>query len=163
MQYRVLYCINYQSNKFRFMNLVKWNGFDDNFPALPTVFEDFFGGNNLNRSLSSRINSPAVNIKEEEDKFIINLAVPGLKKEDCKIKVENGILTVSSEKKEEKEEKKGKYSRYEYNYSSFSRSFSIPDNADAENVKAKYEDGELKIELHKKEKTLPAEKVIEIE
>ncbi len=145
------------------MNLIKWNDFDDNFPQLPTIFEDFFGRNNINKSLSSRVNIPAVNIKEEEDKFQITLAVPGLKKEDCKIKVENGMLTVSSTKKDEIKEDKGKYSRYEYNFSSFSRSFSIPDNADPEDVKAKYEDGELKITIQKKEKTLTSEKLVEIE
>lgn len=145
------------------MNLIKWNEFDDNFPGLPTIFEDFFGRNNLHRHLSMGVNLPAVNIKEEDDKFLVTLAVPGLKKEDCKIKVENGVLTISSSKKDEKSEEKGKYSRYEYNFNSFSRSFSLPENADTENAKARYENGELIVELLKKEKSLPSEKVIAIE
>jgi HSP20 family protein len=146
------------------MSLIKWNNFDDTFPSLPAVLEDFFGRDNYSRSLSTGINTPAVNIKEEDDKFLVTLAVPGVKKEDIKLNVQNGMLTVSSEKKDEKkEEKEGKYSRYEYNFSSFSRSFSLPDNADAEYIKAKYEDGELKIELQKKEKTLSAGREIQIE
>lgn len=144
------------------MNLIKWNESNDIFPSLPAVLEDFFGRDNYGRGLSTGITVPAVNIKEEEDKFLVTLAVPGLKKEDCKIKVENGMLTVSSTKQDEKKEEKGKYSRYEYNFSSFSRSFSLPENADKENIKAKYEDGELKIELQKKDKTLSAGKEIEI-
>ncbi len=145
------------------MNLAKWDNFDDNFATLPTIFEDFFGRNNFGKNLSVGINVPAVNIKEEDDKFVVTLAVPGLKKEDCKIKIENGMLTISSSKKDERKEEKGKYSRYEYNYNSFSRSFSVPDNVSTEDVKAKYENGELRVELLKKERTLPAEKLIEIE
>lgn len=146
------------------MNLVKWNDFDDDFPRLPSLLEDFFVRDNYSRSLSTGVNVPAVNIKEEDDKFLVTLAVPGVKKEDIKLNVENGMMTVSSEKKEEKKDKKkGKYSRYEYNFSSFSRSFSLPENADAEDIKAKYEDGELKIELQKKEKALTAGREIAIE
>lgn len=146
------------------MNLVKWRGFDDEFPTFPSLLEDFFGRDSLSRSLSAGVNVPAVNIKEEDDKFLVTLAVPGLKKDDIKVKVENGMLTVSSEKKEEKkDEKKGKYSRYEYNFSSFSRSFSLPDNADPEGVKAKYDNGELKIELQKREKSLKSGVEIDIE
>lgn len=143
-------------------NLIKWNNFDDTFPSFPSILEDFFGRDNYSRGLSTGISVPAVNIKEEEDKFLISLAVPGLKKDDCKVRVENGMLTVSSSKKQEKKEDKGKYSRYEYNFSSFSRSFSIPDNADGDKVDAKYENGELKISLPKKEKSLSSGKEIEI-
>lgn len=149
--------------KFRFMNITKWNDFDDNFSSLPTIFEDFFGRNNLLKGLSAGLNIPAVNIKEEDDKFLVTLAVPGLKKEDCTIKVENGMLTISSSKQDEKKEEKGKYSRYEYNMSAFSRSFSIPENVNTDEVKAKCENGELRVELQKKEKTLPSERLIEIE
>jgi HSP20 family protein len=146
------------------MNLVKLNNFDDAFPSLPSIFEDFFGrGNYFDRGLSVGVNVPAVNIKEESDKFLVTLAIPGIKKEDCRIQVENGMLTVSSNTHTEKEDKNEKYSRYEYNYSSFSRTFSLPDNADGDNVKAKYENGELKIELQKKEKTLSSSKEIIIE
>lgn len=146
------------------MDLVKWNNFDDDFSNLPLLLEDFWGRDNYKRNLSTVINIPSVNIKEEEDKFLITLAVPGVKKEDIKLNVENGMIIVSSEKKEEKKDKKkGKYSRYEYNFSSFSRSFSLPENADADNIKAKYENGELKIKLQKKEKALSVGKEIEIE
>jgi len=146
------------------MDLVKWNNFDDDFSNLPLLLEDFWGRDNYKRNLSTVINIPSVNIKEEEDKFLITLAVPGVKKEDIKLNIENGMIIVSSEKKEEKKDKKkGKYSRYEYNFSSFSRSFSLPENADADNIKAKYENGELKIELQKKEKALSVGKEIKIE
>ena len=145
------------------MNLVKWNDFDDDFPRLPSLLEDFFGRDSYSRSLSRGVSVPAVNIKEEDDKFLVTLAVPGVNKEDIKLNVENGMMTVSSQMKEEKKDKKkDKYSRYEYNFSSFSRSFSLPENADSEDIKAKYENGELKIELQKKEKALSAGREIEI-
>ena len=93
---------------------------------------------------------PAVNVKETEKTFEIELAASGLTKKDFEISVDNGMLTISSEKKEEKEEKEKNYTRKEFSYSSFSRSFTLPENVNEEDVKAYYEDGILKLHIAKK-------------
>jgi HSP20 family protein len=121
---------------------------------MPTVMEDFFkpwndwfDGGLLGRS----INIPAVNITEQKDEFMVSLAAPGLKKDDFKIDVDGNLLTISSEKEEKKEEKEARYTRKEYNYTSFERSFTIPDEVNKEKIEARYEDGILKLALPKKE------------
>jgi HSP20 family protein len=93
---------------------------------------------------------PAVNVKESDRGFEIEVAAPGLSKKDFNIKVEDRILTISSEKKEEKEEKEKDYTRKEFSYSSFSRSFALPENVNEEDVKAQYTDGVLRLNLTKK-------------
>ena len=121
---------------------------------MPSVMEDFFkpwnewfDGGLLGRS----INIPAVNITEQKDEFMVSLAAPGLKKDDFKIDVDGNLLTISSEKEEKKEEKEARYTRKEYNYTSFERSFTIPDEVNKEKIEARYEDGILKLALPKKE------------
>lgn len=122
---------------------------------MPSLFNDFFrpwdewfeGG-----GLTSRVlNVPAVNITENKDEFMVSLAIPGMKKEDFNIDIEGNMLTISSEKEESKEEKEEKYTRKEFNYSSFSRSFSLPDEVNMEKIDARYVDGVLKLSLQKKE------------
>jgi len=93
---------------------------------------------------------PAVNVKESEKGFEIEVAAPGLTKKDFNISVDDRVLTISSEKKEEKEEKEKDYTRKEFNYSSFNRSFALPENVNEEDIKAQYEDGVLKLSLSKK-------------
>lgn len=93
---------------------------------------------------------PAVNVKETEKNYEIEVAVPGRTKKDFNISAENGVLTISSEKKEEKEQKEKEYTRKEFSYSSFSRSFSLPENANEDDIKANYADGILKLEIAKK-------------
>jgi HSP20 family protein len=106
---------------------------------------------------------PAVNVKETEKNFEIEVAAPGLSKKDFKIAVENGLLTISSEKREEKEEKEKDYTRKEFSYSSFSRSFTLPENVNEDDVKANYEDGLLKLNVAKKTITQPkVKKAIEV-
>ncbi len=106
---------------------------------------------------------PAVNVKETEKNYEIELAVPGRSKKDFKIMAENGVLTISSEQKEEKEEKQKDYTRREFSYSSFSRSFSLPENANDEEIKANYADGILKLEVGKKVISQPkTKKAIEV-
>jgi len=83
----------------------------------------------------------------------LSLAAPGMKKEDFKIDVDGNILTISSEKEENKEDKNKKFTRKEYSYSSFSRSFSLPEEIKQEKINAKYEDGVLKISLPRKEES----------
>jgi HSP20 family protein len=122
---------------------------------LPSVFDDFFKpwnewfdkGGIMPRSM----NVPAVNISEHKDEYQVSLAVPGFKKDDFKIDVDGNMLTVSSEKEESKEDKEKSFTRKEYNYSSFSRSFTLPEEINKEKIEAKYEDGVLKIALPRKE------------
>ena len=122
---------------------------------MPSLFEDFFNKPLLDLfdgGLSSRmINVPAVNISERKDDYLVSLAAPGLKKEDFKIDMEGNMLTISSEKEETKEDKNKKFTRKEYSYSSFSRSFSVPEDIKQDKIEAKYEDGVLNISLPRKE------------
>ena len=122
---------------------------------MPSFFEDFF-----NKPLmdlfdggfpSRKMNVPAVNITERKEDYLVSLAAPGFKKEDFKIDVEGNMLTISSEKEEENEEKDEKYTRQEYSYSSFERSFALPDEVNKDKIDAHYEDGILKLILPKKE------------
>lgn len=122
---------------------------------VPFFFEDFFNRPLLDLfdgGLTSRLlNVPAVNITERKDDYLVSLAVPGLKKEDFKIDVEGNLLTISSEKEEQKEEEDERYTRKEYNYSSFERSFTLPDEVNQDKIDARYQDGVLKLSLPKKE------------
>ncbi len=122
---------------------------------MPTVFDDFFRPWNEwfdNGGLWGRVmNIPAVNITENKDEYKVALAVPGMKKDDFKIDVDGNMLTISSEKEENKEEKDKKFTRKEYNYASFSRSFTLPEEINKEKIEAKYEEGVLKLSLPRKE------------
>lgn len=93
------------------------------------------------------MNVPAVNITQEQGEYKIELAVPGMKKEDFKIDVDGNMLTISSEKEESNEEKQKRFTRKEYSYSSFTRSFTLPEEVNQEKIEAKYEDGVLKLLL----------------
>lgn len=93
---------------------------------------------------------PAVNVNEKDKEFEIEMAAPGMKKSDFKIETENSTLTISSEKEEESEEKKEDYMRREFNYASFCRSFSLPENCSEDRISANYQDGILKVTIPKK-------------
>ena len=97
------------------------------------------------------VSMPAVNIIEGKDDFKIEVAIPGLKKEDFKLKVENDVLTISSEEENRKEEKNEKFMRKEFSYSSFSRSFILSDGVDPDKINAFYKDGVLDVIIPKKE------------
>jgi len=106
---------------------------------------------------------PAVNIVENEKGFLIEMAAPGLTKKDFNIAIENGLLTISAEKKVEKEEENKNYTRKEYSFEEFSRSFTLPENVSEDKIKAHYEDGILKLELAKMELAkMPARKAITV-
>ena len=94
---------------------------------------------------------PSVNITENEKEFKIEMAAPGLERKDFKVEVENGVLCISSEKEKESKEEKKNYTRREYSYNSFSRSFTLPDYSLPDKINAKYENGVLNITLPKKE------------
>ena len=136
--------------------LVKTNSL---FPMTPanTLLDDFFSRDIFDwtdknfSALGS--NLPSVNLKETDKKIEVELAAPGMKKEDFKVEIDNNMLMISSEKEEEKEEKRKKdnYIRKEFNYQSFFRSFSLPEYVDENKVEANYKDGILHIDIAKKE------------
>jgi len=95
---------------------------------------------------------PLADITEDEKEYLIKAELPELKKEDVKVTVENGVLTISGERKFEKEEKKKKYHRVERGYGTFMRSFALPDDADGNKVKAEFKNGLLTVHLPKNER-----------
>ena len=121
-------------------------------PVYSDVFDSFFNSDSfLPKSTVVRV--PAVNIAENESQFHIELAVPGMKKEDLKINLEQDQLTVSAESKTDHTDlnESKKYNRIEYNYTSFVRSFTLPESADPSKIEAEYRDGILYISVAKKE------------
>ncbi|HKL89953.1 Hsp20/alpha crystallin family protein [Muricauda sp. NFXS6] len=140
------------------MSIVKRNNLF--FPSLMNDFvsPDWFGGTEKwNTSV------PAVNIKDNTEGFELELAVPGMKKDDFTVEVDNDVLTISSEIKTENEEKNDNYTRKEFSYASFKRAFTLPETVDGSKIDAKYEDGILKLTLPKKQEALPKPKrLIEI-
>jgi HSP20 family protein len=131
------------------------------FPSFPSLFDNFFEGNlvDWNRSNFAGENStlPAVNVKESENDFQLEVAAPGMKKDDFKINYDNGRLTISSEKEAEHEEKEGeKVTRKEFSYRSFRRSFNVSEQlVDTDKIGAKYKDGILHVTLPKREEAKP--------
>ena len=126
---------------------------------------DFFDNDRFfDSDLMRKQTVPAVNVKESDQGFEIELAAPGLIKDDFKISVENRVLTISTEKRDEHEEKRQNgYTRREFSYTSFSRSFALPDNVNEEDVDANYKDGVLKLTLTKvPEKQNKRRKAIEV-
>ena len=122
--------------------------------SLPGLFDEFFNGNLLPNYIEEGAwkSTPAVNIYENNEKFEIEIAAPGLEKDDFKIDLKNEYLLVYSEKKDKKEEKeKGKVVRSEFRYSSFQRSFALPKEVDIAAIKATHKNGVLTIELPKKQ------------
>jgi HSP20 family protein len=120
----------------------------------PLLFDDFFKPWNEwfddDRFINRMITMPSVNITENNDYYNVSLAVPGLMKDDFKIDLDGNMLTISAEKEENKEEKDKKFTRKEFNYTSFSRSFTLPEDVREESIDAHYENGILFIKLPRK-------------
>lgn len=131
------------------MTLVKFNNGQKNAVRFSDVFDSLINDSILNDRFVTK--TPAVNIAETENGFDIELAVPGLKKEDFKINLDKNVLSVSAEKKAENVEEGKKYSKREYSYNSFVRSFTLPESADYSKINAEYADGILKLSIAKKE------------
>jgi HSP20 family protein len=129
--------------------------------AFPSVFSDFFNSDPFFTDYRPE-KLPAVNVKDAGEVYPIDLAAPGYKKDDFHLEISNGILTLKAEVKNETEDKKDNYTRKEFHYSSFSRSFQLPDNADSDKVTAKYEDGILKLEISKKNQISEGKKRISV-
>lgn len=131
------------------MTIIRWH----KRPMMSNMLDDMFE-RNFNTGFERNCGCvPATNILENEQSFEIRLAVPGMKKDDFKMEMEDGVLSVVFEKKEEDREKQqGEYLRREFDMDEFTRSFSIPKTADADNIKAKYENGILFITVPKIDK-----------
>lgn len=125
------------------------------------LFDEFF--NEFPARFESRLQVPAVNILENDEAYIMELNVPGRNKEDFQISLENGLLTVSFEKKEENKADGPKVIRREFSYQSFKRSFNLDEKIDTDNIQAKYENGILVLTLPKKEEAKPMKKEINVQ
>ena len=135
------------------MTLIKHN-----WPTLSDFFDDDWmkiRSNNGDRS-------PAVNVVDNKDNYEIEVAAPGLKKDDFSVVIENGVLTIKGKTEKEEEEKKKNYTRREFSSMSFTRSFTLPENVEHEGIEAKCQEGVLKLTLKKTEKALPTKKEVAI-
>ncbi|MEW6470187.1 MAG: Hsp20/alpha crystallin family protein [Bacteroidota bacterium] len=134
------------------MSLIKTRKNRDLYPSLLSDFfatDRFFSPGWLERESGQTV--PSVNIRENGKEFHVELAVPGFSKTDFKISVEDNVLTISAEKKEEEKEENERFTRKEFSYNSFSRSFTLPQTVNADKVDARYADGILKLCIPKKE------------
>jgi HSP20 family protein len=140
------------------MTLIKWNspamGMEKRsmlMPSMENLFSSFFGNDLTSKDYAGYV--PSVNIAETEHSYVIEASAPGFEKKDFNVQVEDGVLTVSGEHKTETTDQGKQFVRKEFNYGSFSRSFNLVDLVDENKIDAKYENGILKIELPKNEKT----------
>ena len=137
------------------MTLLKRNG--NLLNQLPVLFDDFINRDTFNWGLSNFSNSnttiPAVNIKETNESYQVEVAAPGMLKSDFKVELEGNLLTISSEKRGDNEEVEGeKYTRREFSFQAFHRSFTLPrEVVDVDKIQAKYKDGMLQLLIPKKE------------
>jgi HSP20 family protein len=146
--------------------LVRTNG--NLFPAIPSLLNDIFTDDWFDSSLanwkSSGATLPAVNVRETNDDFRIEVAAPGMKRNDFKVELDNNVLTISSQREDKGEQsgKEGSYTRREFSYQSFQRSFTLPENkVEGDKIAAAYVDGILQITIPKKEeaKVKPAKQI----
>jgi HSP20 family protein len=136
------------------MSLVRFSN------QLPSMFDRFFEGDlfdwsNRNYSLTNTT-LPSVNIKENADEYKVEVAAPGFDKNDFKLELDHETLTISSEKKVENETKEGeRFTKREFSYQSFSRTFTLPQTADGDRIQASYDNGILTVSIPKKEEAKP--------
>ncbi|RLJ80615.1 Hsp20/alpha crystallin family protein [Pedobacter alluvionis] len=146
------------------MTLVKFNPEKKNSSLLPgfnDIFESVLGDTFFNDRRLSTV--PAVNISESNEEYHIELAAPGLRKEDFKVSVERDMLSISTEQRTENNTEGKIYNRREYSYSAFTRSFTLPESANVEQIQAAYTDGVLKLNIPKKEEAKAIARQIEIQ
>jgi len=146
------------------MTLVKFNSGNKSnnklTPGFIDVFDSLINENFFSDRMMTRV--PAANISESEESFHVELAAPGLKKEDFKLKLESNVLTIAVEQRNESKETVKNYAKREYSYSSFVRSFTLPESADENSIEATYTDGVLNIDIRKKEEAKTVSRQIEI-
>lgn len=146
------------------MTLIKKNSF---LPTLPQFFDDFFTRDvydwGFQNNSTTNTTLPTVNIVENNDAFTVEMAAPGMEKKDFHIELNNEILTISSQREDKNEMREGdRYTRREFSYQSFVRSFHLPKSVvDESKIVAKYENGMLRVSIPKKEeaKTLPPRRI----
>jgi len=141
------------------MNLVKWDPFkelEDVSNRLNRIFGRTPARAEPDREMLAVADwAPSVDISETDTAYLVKTEIPGVKKEDVKVTIQDGMLTIQGERKQEKEEKGKKFHRIERCYGSFARSFRVPDDADEKSVKAEFKDGMLNVTLSKSEKAKP--------
>lgn len=140
------------------MTLVRWDPFrelEDMSERLNRVFSRPALRTNGKENLTVADWMPTVDISETEAEYLIKAELPEVKKEDVKVTVENGVLTLQGDRRQEKEEKGMKFHRVERSYGSFVRSFTLPESVDETSVKAEYKDGVLNLHLPKSERVKP--------
>jgi HSP20 family protein len=145
------------------MSLIKFNNGTKNDavnPGFNDIFESVFNDSFFSDRMISRV--PAVNISETRDHYVIEMAAPGLNKEDFKLHLDRNMLTVSVEQRKEQNEQNKQYNKREFSYSSFVRSFALPDSADDANIEAQYVNGMLNILVAKKDEAKQVARQIEI-
>jgi HSP20 family protein len=144
------------------MTLVKFNKNANNtlMPGFNDVFESIFNDTFFNDRVLTRV--PAVNISENDNSYVVELAAPGLKKEDFKLNLERNQLTISVEQSANHQDNLKNYSKHEYSFSSFVRSFTLPETADDSRIEASYTDGILRIDIAKREEAKAVRRLIEI-
>lgn len=142
------------------MSLIRWT--NRNLPTWNSWVDNFFNNEGLLHSLGSESAVPAVNISETENQYELELAAPGMNKKDFNVEVENGNLCISSESETSEETEEKNFTRKEYSYNSFRRSFSLPENASDSEINAQYKDGVLHISIPKTEPSLPEKTKISV-
>jgi HSP20 family protein len=145
------------------MSLINWNPGSSLLPSVSSWMDDFFADNgDWFRPAIKGVSIPAVNVVEGKTSFKVDVAAPGFKKDDFKIEVNNGYLTITGETKSEKEDKDDKFTRREFSYNTFSRSFALPENVKSDGIAAKYNEGILHVTLPKSKTEEKATKTIAI-
>jgi len=123
-------------------------------PTLPSWFDDILGksfGNEFMSNFNTGITLPAVNVLDSDNEFVVEMAVPGLKKSDFDINIDNHVLSIGVENKRENKEESENYTRREFGYSSFKRTFAIPESVDVDKISASYNDGIMRVLLPKRD------------
>ncbi len=137
------------------MTLVRFGNPRNGFSALPSLMETLLGTELFDKTNASAggTSLPAVNVQETKDEFIIEVAAPGMRKEDFNIRLENNVLAISSEREEshEDQENSKKFSRREFSYQSFQRTMTLPSGVESDKINASYKDGILYVSIPKKE------------
>ncbi|MBK9276155.1 MAG: Hsp20/alpha crystallin family protein [Flavobacteriales bacterium] len=146
------------------MTIVKYRPKASYVSPFNTLVSEFFGRdmNSMFGLDEPRQALPSVNIIERDAEFKLEVMAPGYKKEDLKVNVEDNVLTVSAEKKNEEQKDGDRFTRREFHFSSFTRSFRLPESADADRIKAEYTDGILHLSIPKVEATKPKAKEIAV-
>jgi HSP20 family protein len=143
------------------MTLVKFNKPNNTLlPGFNDVFDSIINDTFFSDRMVTRV--PAVNISESESNYHVELAAPGLKKEDFKLTLDHNQLTISVEQRMDHEDSQKSYSKREYSYSSFVRSFTLPESADDSQIEATYTDGVLRVDIAKREEAKAVRRQIEI-